>query len=371
MIAHQAGRLIVDLDAIIANYRELARRAAPAQAAAALKADAYGIGLAPVAQALHRAGCRTFFVALIEEGMALRRLLPAAEIFVLHGLAGLDRDGRRALIAENLRPVLNSLTDIEAWRESGGKGGALHVDTGMARLGLSAAEAEILIAQPALIAGLEIDLVMSHLACGDLLHHPQNEEQLAAFRRFLDASPWAKTSRPRLSLAASGGIFLGADYAFDLVRPGIALYGAAPLSDRPNPLRPALSLQAKILQTREIDFDTPVGYGATHRARRATRLATIGAGYADGLLRSLGNRGVFYLENRPLPIVGRVSMDLITLDIGELPPDRGRIGDWVEIIGKAQSLDDLAAAAGTNAYEILTRLGPRWERHYIGGQGTP
>ncbi len=356
--------LTVDLDAIAANYRQLAAKAAPAECAAVVKADAYGLGLAEVAQALRHAGCRTFFVAMLDEGMALRALLADATIYVLDGLHGADP---AAFVAAGLRPALVSLAEIDAWLGAVGDDTAahagLHLDTGMSRLGLPADELDRLAADRPLLERLRPTLVMSHFACADTPDHPLNHEQP---RRFRDALARLQLRHGVVrSLAASSGIFLGPDHAFDLVRPGAALYGIAPLADQPNPMRQVVRLQARILQDRRVDAGSTVGYGATHRFARPARLATIGVGYADGFMRALSNRGGVYIGGRRASIVGRVSMDLVTVDVTGIPEAVSRVGAWVDLIGPHNAVDTVAAEAGTIGYEILTSLGRRYRRRYL------
>jgi alanine racemase len=357
--------LTIDLDAVAANYRYLKERSAPARCGAVVKADAYGLGMARIARVLAAAGCADFFVATADEGVALRALLPKARITVFEGL----RTGRPAdFRAHRLMPALNDLEEIAAWsafsKQKDGEGrldAALQVDTGMARLGLSERQVERLAAEPERLAGIDPRLLMSHLACADTPEHPANAEQLARF-----CAARARLPRMAASLANSSGIFLSADYRFDLVRPGVAIYGLSPTPYAPNPMRQVVRLQGKILQVRDVDRGQAVGYGATHRVSRPSRIATLAIGYADGYLRSLSNRGGGYVGSLRAPLVGRISMDLITLDVTEVPVGRARPGDFVELIGAHRSVDELAADAGTIGYEILTRLGPRCRRVYTG-----
>ncbi len=373
-----AAVLTVDLAAVVANYRLLRKRLGRAECAAVLKADAYGLGAAAVAPALYRAGCRSFFVATLDEGIALRAILPDVEIHVFSGLsAGAASD----FVAHALRPVLNSLGEVERWaaygRAHGRRPAGLHVDSGMARLGLPPGELDRLCDDRRWLEGVEPTLVMSHLACPEDPDHPLNERQLARFRAALArlmgpdgaASPGQGRRGIRRSLAASSGIFLGPDYHFDMARPGAALYGLAPLKNALNPMTQVVYLQGKILQVRDVDTGMTVGYGATHRFTRPARLATIGVGYADGYLRSLSNRGSAYIGGKRVPVVGRVSMDLITLDVTDVPGDIARPGALVDLIGPENPADAVAREAGTIGYEILTSLGRRYHRRYIGGTG--
>ncbi|MFC3627982.1 alanine racemase [Paracoccus angustae] len=335
--------LHIDLQAIVANWKALAAKAPGSRASAVVKADAYGLGAARVAPALYQAGARDFFVALASEGRALRPHLPDdARINVLSGhMEGADLTG--------LVPVLNSPEQFfrdRAMRP--GKPFAIQLDTGMNRLGLeprewSAIRAEALAAKP--------DFIMSHLACADEPDHPANAAQLAAFRAMTEAC-----NVPR-SLSATGGILLGADYHFDLIRPGIGLYGALPFADA----KPVLRLSLPVIQTRTVQPGEFVGYSATWTADAPRRIATVAAGYADGILRSISSTGVsLYAGGVACPVVGRVSMDLITADVTDLPDVPGEL----DLICPEQPVDRLADHAGTIGYEILTSLGHRYERIY-------
>lgn len=363
-ISLEAARLTVRLGAIAANYRECARVAEAAAVAGVVKADAYGLGMAPVARRLAEEGCDSFFVARIEEGIALRPIVPAARIFVLDGA---QSGTVPALAAHRLIPVLNSLDEIEAWsaaaRGHGALDAAIQVDTGMNRLGLPAYELATLVAEAAKrLSGLHIVLVMSHLACADDPAHPMNGEQLARFRAALARLPPAPAS-----LASTGGVLLGKDYAFDMVRPGIGLYGGNPQPGLPNPFAVAAVLTGRILQRRRVDKNESVGYGATYRSARPTVLATVALGYADGLMRAMSHRGRGAIGGTRVPIVGRVSMDLVTLDVDGVPEALSSPGGEVEFFGNTVTLDDAAAAAGTVAYEILTAVGPRVARRHENG----
>lgn len=361
--ARDAAELRIDLDAIVANWRLLQSRLGKASCAAVVKADAYGLGADRVAPALRAAGCRSFFVAHPAEGLALRETLSEAEIFVLHGPGEAAAD----LAARGLIPVLNHPGEIEAWgalaRRLGRKlPAALHLDTGMTRLGLSETAVRELAAAPERLAGIELRHVMSHLACADDSAHPMNGEQLGTFRRLKALLPPAPAS-----LASSGGIFQGAAFHFEMARPGIALYGGKPLAMAPNPMAEVVRLRAKILQIHDVDTNRTVGYGATRRLESGTRIATVGVGYADGYLRALGNRGFACIDGRKVPVVGRVSMDLLTLDVSAIPAANLGPETRVDLIGGGVDLDELAEAAGTLAYELLTRLGPRYRRVHVGG----
>lgn len=356
------ARLIVRLGAIAANNRYFQEHCRPAAVAAAVKADAYGLGLAPVAQTLTTAGCDTFFVARPKEGMALRSLLPHARIFVLDGA---HHETASALIEYRLIPVLNSLSEIATWNEAARQGGgqldcAIHFDTGMNRLGLPEYERATLAAETGTrLRHLQVVLWMSHLACSDDCASLMNVEQQARFRAALASLPPAPAS-----LAASAGALLGKDYHFDLVRPGIGLYGGNPCTGRPNPLAVVAVLTGRILQLRRVDTGETVGYGASFRAARPSTLATIGLGYADGLMRAIGNRGEGAIAGVRAPIVGRVSMDLVTLDVSAVSRDALEVGAEVEFFGDTISLEEFADHAGTANYEVLTSLGHRVPRIY-------
>jgi alanine racemase len=364
--------LTVDLGAVIENYRNLAGRLGPGRCGAVLKADAYGLGAAFVAPPLRRAGCEHFFVATVDEGLALRPMVPGCQIYLVNGL---PPKAEGDIAAAGLTPILNSLEEIDRWRHFASRTGdiaaGLHIDTGLNRLGLPHGEVLRLVAEPRLLEGFPLALVLSHLACADDPEHPMNRAQLKRFRDLTTAlkPPPRQGShrRPLLSLSGSSGIFLGADYHFDLVRPGAALFGINPVIGTPNPLRQVVRLQAKILQLREVDLNMTVGYGASHLVRGASLIATLGIGYADGFFRSLGNRGMVFVAGRQAPIVERISMDLVTIDVGHLPPESCRPGMLVDIIGPGQTIDALAETAGTNGYEAMVRLGARFQRRYIGG----
>ncbi|MFD1481359.1 alanine racemase [Paracoccus nototheniae] len=333
--------LQIDTGAILANHAALAAKAPGAIAAAVVKADAYGLGAAHVAPALYASGVRQFFVALAREGRAIRPLLPPdAQINILSGhLEGEDLTG--------LTPVLNS--PAQFFRDRAMRPGqpfAIQLDSGMNRLGMEASEwaairSEAMAARPAFI--------MSHLACADEPDHPANAAQLAAFRAMTDGC-----DVPR-SLAATGGILLGPEYHFDMVRPGVGLYGGMPFAGA----RPVVQLSLRVIQTRAVASGEMVGYGATWHAARDSRIATVDAGYADGILRALSSSGVqLYAGDRGCPVVGRVSMDLITVDVTDLDT----VPDRLDLICPAQPIDRLADLAGTIGYEILTSLGARYPR---------
>jgi len=360
--AGASGYLTIDLAALCRNYRKISKAVAPATAAAVVKADAYGLGAGQVSRALHAQGCRQFFVAHLLEAIKLRPLLPNdTQIFVLNGL----QPGAEITCANaNIVPVLNSLEQFRRWSFTAEKLGrmlpaVLQFDTGMSRLGIPPQERSALAAELKSCGNIEIIFIMSHLACADEVDNRQNADQLAQMR--LIAAVFADLD---ICFANSGGVFLGGDYHGVLVRPGIALYGGAPTAGRPNPMEPVVGLDVAVIQTRTAPAGTRVGYGGKHVTSAETRLATIAAGYADGLPRSLSDRGAVFYDGVRLPIVGRVSMDSITVDITALPEGTLSLGSLVEVLGPNQTLEDVAEAAGTISYEILTSLGRRYERRY-------
>lgn len=366
---HALTILTIDLAAIARNWRRLRDLSAPAECAAVVKADAYGLGMAQVAPVLARAGCNTFFVATLTEAMELRALLDAANIYVLSGLVF----GSAQTYREHaLRPVLNSAEEIEEWAvfaKSARKRlpAAVHIDSGMNRLGLSAAEVETMATAKNLFAAFELALVMSHLACADEPEHPKSEAQRHIFESLRRKLPDALAS-----LANSAGILLGPAFHYDLVRPGIALYGGKARRQGEAPVAPVLTLSARILQVRRVAAGETVGYGATRTLKRHSRIAVLAVGYADGLFRSLsvadGKEGLrVFIGPHAAPILGRVSMDLITVDVTDVPEALARRGAFVELIGENTAAHELAAHAGTIDYEVLTNLGARATRRYIGG----
>jgi alanine racemase len=363
------GVLTVDLDAIVANWRKLEKTAVPAECAAVVKADAYGCGVAPVAGALAAAGCKTFFVATVDEARAARAALPpSATLYVLDGFF---QNCGEAYAQIDARPVIGDLNELAEWdvfcRRSGWRGGAaVHIDTGMNRLGLTITEAQGIV--PRINAGDHgITLVMSHLACAESLNHPLNARQLANFREIASLF-----SGVPASLSNSSGVFLGAPFQFDLVRPGAALYGINPTPEADNPMQPVVELKARIIHVRNVEKGESVGYGGTWTARRPTRLAIVSAGYADGYFRAGssndGTRGAeVVVAGRRCPIAGRVSMDLLAVDVTDLEKNAARRGHMVTLIGEGVTVDELAHHFGTIGYEVLTSLGRRYARVYKGG----
>jgi alanine racemase len=370
-LATATATLTVDLDAIIANWRKLEKSAVPAECAGVVKANAYGCGAEPVSRALAGAGCKTFFVATLDEARVVRAAVPAAAIYVLDGFF---QNSGEAYARIDARPVIGDLNELAEWdvfcRRTGWAGGAaIHIDTGMNRLGLTIVEAQGII--PRINAGDHgITLVMSHLACAETLNHPLNARQLAAFREIASLF----TGVPA-SLSNSSGLFLGAAFQFDLVRPGAALYGVNPTPEADNPMQPVVEVKARIVQIRNIDKGDGVGYGGTWTARRPTRLAVVSAGYADGYFRAGssndGTRGAeVIVAGKRCPVAGRISMDLMAIDITDLDKSAVRRGHMVTLIGEGITVDELAHHFGTIGYEVLTSLGPRYARIYKGGAAT-
>ncbi|WP_338831941.1 alanine racemase [Bradyrhizobium sp. 27S5] len=366
-----SGILTVDLDAIIANWRKLEKTAVPAECAAVVKANAYGCGAEQVSQALAKAGCKTFFVATVEEAAVVRAAVPEATVY---SLGGFFQNTGDAYARIDCKPVIGDLNELAEWdvfcRRSGWSGGAaIHIDTGMNRLGLTVSEAQGII--PRINAGDHgITLVMSHLASAELLNSPANARQLASFREI--ASLFAGVPA---SLANSSGVFLGAPFQFEMVRPGCALYGVNPTPEADNPMQPVVDLKARIVQIRNIDRGETVGYGGTWTARRPTRLAIVSAGYADGYFRAAsandGTRGAeVVVAGKRCPIAGRVSMDLIAVDVTDLDKNAVRRGHMVTLIGEGITVDEVAHHFGTIGYEVLTSLGRRFVRIYKGGDAV-
>src|ERR1700759_3853340 len=371
-LATATGILTVDLDAIVANWRKLEKTAVPAECAAVVKADAYGCGAEQVAKALASAGCKTFFVATIEEARVVRSALPTAALYALDGFFQNSGDAYAAI---DCRPVIGDLNELAEWdvfcRRSGWKGSAaIHIDPGLHRLGLTIPEAQSII--PRINAGDHgITLVMSHLACAELINNPTNARQLMTFREIASLF-----SGVPASLSNSSGIYLGPQFQFDMVRPGAALYGLNPPPEPDNPMKPVVELKARIVQIRNVERGETVGYGGTWTARRPTRLAIVAAGYADGYFRAAsandGTRGAeVVVAGKRCPVAGRISMDLMAIDVTDLPANAARRGHMVTLIGEGITVDELAHHFGTIGYEVMTSLGKRYARIYKGGEPTP
>jgi len=365
--AQAGGILTVDLAAIEANWRALSHRVMPAECAAVIKADGYGCGIEKVAAALAKAGCKTFFVADLAEARQVRNVAPDPAIYVLNGLLS----GTAGSYADiRARPVIGSMVELAEWDAFASVnqwygGAALHVDTGMNRLGISLNEAAAL-APRIRSENHGITLLMSHLACSEQPEHPLNERQISVFREVRMLYRGIPSS-----LANSSGIFLGATAHCDMVRPGVALYGVNPIPGQSNPMRPVIKLQARIAQVRTVPRGETVGYDAAWTAKRTTRIAVVAVGYADGYLRAAsasdeapGTDAI--VAGQRCPLAGRVSMDLLAIDITDLPDNAARRGDLATLIGGEMTVDALASAAGTIGYEVLTSLGRRYHRVYRG-----
>jgi alanine racemase len=373
--AHGA-KLTIDLSAIVANWRHLKSMAGTADCAAVVKADAYGLGAEEVAPQLAKAGCTVFFVAHLVEAAALRRAVPAAKICVLHGYARKQRD---AYIADGLIPVIGEPGELADWRSDtkGMQGGyyLLHVDTGMNRLGLNLDQAEKHLQDGAFDAHAPW-MIISHFVSSEEPSNPINARQIADFERFRRAWLARHSGRhetrldTQFSLSNSSGIFLKEKPFYHLVRPGYALYGGNVTPGLPNPMRATVRLEAPILQIREIQRGETVGYNHTWVAARPSRIATISLGYADGIFRKLsGDHGeksgaVVMADGIPCPLAGRVSMDLVTVDVTDASSKLAK-GDFLTLLGDGISIDDMAICAETNGYNVLTNLGRRFERHYV------
>lgn len=368
--AHATGVLVIDLDRIASNWRALADLVRPAECGAVVKADAYGLGASRVIPALAEAGCRTFFVATLDEAKAARMLAPGATTYMLDGILPGAAEAVRDAAAI---PVVSTLAEIAEWSALSASRHdrlpvALHVDTGLNRLGLAATDIQALVRDMHMLDRLDVTLVMSHLACADEPESQKNSQQRAIFERLIPLLP--RTAR---SLAASDGLMLGQAFHYDLVRPGYALYGGQAFGGGPTPVAPSVRLHVKILQVRDVAPGQTVGYSATWSPEGLSRIAIIAAGYADGLFRHLssgskdGRGGCVSINGRLAPIVGRVSMDLITVDVTGIEP-QPQPGDLVEVIGPNISIEALGAAAGTIGYEVLTSLGRRFHRIYRSGE---
>jgi alanine racemase len=366
--AEAGGFLTIDLAAIEANWKMLASTTVPVECAAVVKGDGYGCGLERVTRVLSRAGCRTFFVADVAEGRRVRGIAPDATIYVLNGVMP---GSAQAFANDYLQPVINSTTELAEWDafvaiNKWRGGAALHVDTGMNRLGITVDEA-VAIAPRLQSENHGFTLLMSHLACAEIPDHPMNDRQIRSFREIRILYRGLASS-----LANSSGIFLGGTVYCDLVRPGVALYGVNPTPGKQNPMHPVVELKGRIIQVRTVGKGESVGYGGAFTASRPSRIAIVAVGYADGYLRSAAAaRGKPAAEvvvaGRRCPVAGRVSMDLLAVDVSELAEGATRRGDLATLIGDGMSVDDLAAGMGTIGYEVLTNLGRRYHRVYRGG----
>ncbi len=366
------ARLVIRPQAVVENWRRMQAMSGKARASAVVKADAYGLGAEDIVPALYEAGCRDFFVAVPDEGMLARQVAPDARIFVLSGVW----PGTEAQFFDyDLVPVLASEDQIACWTNAVSQAGdhpcALMVDTGMNRLGLTVDEAAELANDPTRPASFSPVLVMSHLACADRPDHPLNRQQLESFQQVATEFEGIESS-----LSNSAGTALGADYHFNVTRPGIALYGGGTGRADMSAGMSAVTAEARIVQLRNINAGECVSYGATFMASRDTRLAVVAAGYADGIHRSLSGEGVplrqavpqgaiGFINGHRVPVAGRITMDLTIFDVTDVPETEIRVGDYIELFGENIHLDEAASAAGTIGYELLTSLGNRYQRAYV------
>lgn len=366
------GQLSIDLGALARNWRALDKVSAGALTAAVVKADAYGVGIEMASKALHAAGARFFFVATPDEGMAVRAAVPDAHIFILYGLYP---GAANLYIRQNMMPVLSSISMLEEWlakcvERNEAYPAAFHFDTGINRLGFRLNEAAA-VRERIEKLGYAPQMVMSHLACADTPSHEKNRTQLALFGSVMTQFPGIPAS-----LANSAGLMTGRDYHFQMVRPGIALYGGRAVAGRKNPMQPVVTLHVPILQVTEGRTGETVGYGATYTLNRNSRLAVLGHGYADGFFRSLSGTnqrpgGKVFIRGKLCPIIGKISMDLTIIDVTELGSDLPMPGEGAEVFGANVSVDDQADAAGTIGYELLTSLKGRYNRNYVGDGRLP
>ncbi len=359
-----SGELVVDLHAIRQNYKIIDSKSdISCETGVCVKANAYGLGIEQVARALYDEGARSFFVATVDEGIELRNILPDTVIYILNGFFDTDFD---AYCKYSLVPALNSLHEVTLYKKQLLQFGytlpaILHFDTGINRLGIPCDEADAIFNDLSMLDGMDIKYVISHFASSDESNNPYNEEQFKKFQKIMEHFPEGK-----FSLCNSGGVFLSDKYHLDMVRTGIALYGGNPtdLFDK-NPMKSVVSLNVPVLQIKRVKQGETVGYNGSYRFHENGNIAIISVGYADGLLRSISNEGVLFWKGYKMPIRGRVSMDLVICDLLEIPEkEYPKIGDMVEVLGKHQSIDDLAKSAGTISYEVLTSLGSRYKRTY-------
>ncbi len=358
-----SSKLVIDLEALRENYKKIAELVHPAAVSAVVKANAYGLGVQKVAEQLFSIGCKSFFVANLEEAIELRKILPYSEIHILNGLY---KGWGKLLLEYNLKPVLNNFQQMELWLKMAKLvdrplPADIHIDTGMSRLGFLYEEIDEIAAKLTANKLIKTDIILSHLACASDPKHPTNKAQFNKFSQLTD-----KFNSKRFSLSASSGIFLGKNYHFDLVRPGIAIYGGNPTPSLPNPMKQVIQLKGKIVQTSRVSKGQTIGYGATFKATVPKDVATISIGYSHGVMRSLSNTGRVWISEFEAPILGRISMDLITVDISKIPSELTSIGTCVNLFGAHQTVDQVAKKAGTIDYEILTGLGQTSNKEYVG-----
>ena len=363
MAASDQAELTIDLAALAANYKTMQKNAGKAETSAVVKADGYGLGMAEIAPVLFDAGCRSFWVAQLNEGIALRAILPEAKIYVLNGVPS----GTAAQFETyDLRPCLVTLAQVEEWQSHCQANkplpACLFVDSGFNRLGFGEIEIADLMARPDIFEGWELCLIASHLACADDPTHPMNGAQLERFRNTLAVLPPAPAS-----LANSGGTMLGADYHFDMIRTGTMLYGCSATAKEEDALSPIASLRAPLLQMRRLSAGDSIGYGATFTASGEMTIGIASLGYGDGLSRHFGNQSPspmrFTIDGQPVSLLGRISMDSLAIDLTNLP-QMPSVGDMVEIFGQDNPIDRLAQQGNTISYELLTSLGSRYNRIY-------
>ncbi|MGI9363898.1 MAG: alanine racemase [Rhizobiaceae bacterium] len=370
------GRLTIDLNALVSNWQLLGERARSAECAAVVKANAYGCGIEPAVAALSNAGCKTFFVALPQEGLRVKHTVPSARCFVLNGLF---ESAVKTYAAAGLTPILGSLEEIAVWaafarQSSARQPCAIHFDSGMTRLGLSLSDLKTFVDDATLNDPLDVQLFMTHYACADDVGHPQTQQQRQKFMEAAKLLPGV----PR-SAANSAADLQMEGHEFELVRPGVALYGGEALNDTPNPMQQVAKLEARIVQIRNARAGDAVGYGAAEILTRDRRIAYVSVGYADGYFRAASNTGVAMREIAPPAVaayqgqiingIGRISMDLSAFDVSDIPSSEIAAGNWIELFGDVVHVDDVARAAGTIGYELLTGLGNRYSRTYVGGDG--
>lgn len=361
MINYSPCTLEVDLSKIRNNYKILDEICKTATVSAVVKANSYGLGADKIAPALSLEGCKDFFVTTINEAISLREVVKDGNIFVLNGLFDNDVEQFQEY---NLIPVINHLEQLSILKQLALKSQKkqpciLHINTGMNRLAMPMREADHLIDNLSLLEGIDIKYVMSHLASSEEKENPYNKEQLDKFKGYLQYFPKTKAS-----LANSSGVFLGNEYHFDLVRPGFALYGGNPTPNKPNPMKNPVKLTAQIIQLQNLSHNNYIGYNSTFLSNRNSVIATLPFGYADGYSRNLSNKGEVFIDGHSAPVVGRVSMDLVTIDVTDIPANKIFLGAEVEIIGDNCTADKIASMSGTIGYEILTRLGNRYKRVY-------
>lgn len=358
--------LYIDLKAVQKNYLILKEKSFPATCAATVKANAYGLGISEISNALYKIGCRDFFVATLGEAIFLRRLQPDATIYVFHGIKYNETE---AFLGQNLIPVLNDIEQTKLWNNFAKDKkltlpAILHFDTGINRLGINISDATVIKKNNHIIENLDIKYIMTHLACSNEIDNIRNAQQLAEFNKL--KKTLSNFKNLKATIANSSAIFLSNDYLFDLVRPGAALFGINPTPYLPkNPMNSVIRLTSKIIQIKHVQKDGMVGYGNICPVKKGTVLATVAIGYADGYLRSLTNRSYCYLKGKFVPTLGKVSMDMVMIDISNFKKSEIKVGDEVEIIGNHINLSILSTQAGTIPYEILTSFSQRFKKIYI------